>query len=215
MDSTEAVNALVSVWVSGQACAVGISSDTGWIVVDPVTHDLVASAGILCLGVNGSSHEVTPAFTHTTGFTTGETSGVGRAAGETVGQAVCVLVDDNTSVETAVALGRAVRPEIHPHTAGLTVSGCSKVGVVGTASVLSVEDNHVVSLTTLTIVVNLEVASLFSKAKKIEEIVVLVGCVEKLGDGSIAVGGRCSGAGGVVILKFQRRAIRTVVIQIG
>lgn len=125
-----------------------------------------------------------------------------------------VLVDDNTSVETAVALGCAVGPEVHSHTAGLTVSGSSEVGVVSAASILSVEDDKIVSYTTLSIVVGLEVTSLLGKAKKVKEIVVLVGGVEKLGDGSIAVGGGCSGAGGVVILELQRRAIGTVVVQI-
>jgi hypothetical protein len=230
VDSAHAVGGLVGVGVGGHAGAVGVSSDAGGLVGGPVTHDLVGRSGVLRLEVDGNGHEITPAFAHTTRFATGETSCVGGTTSKTVGHydmlaqelinrirkltSVGVLVNNDTSIEATVSLrGRSV-PEVHPHASILTISRRSKVGVVSATSILSVKDHHIVTLTTLVVVVDLEVSSLLSETEDIQKIVVLVGSVEQLGDGSIAVRGGVGHGSGVVVLELEGLGVRAVVVQV-
>lgn len=128
---------------------------------------------------------------------------------------VGVLVDNDTSIEATVTLrGRSI-PEVHSHTSILTISGGGKVGVVGATSVLGVEDDLIIALTTLVVVVDLEVSSLLSETEDVQKIVVLVGSVEQLGDGSITVRSGVGHGSGVVVLELEILGVGAVVGQVG
>lgn len=64
-------------------------------------------------------------------------------------------MDDNPGLEATIAVGRRLSPYVHAHARKLTIRRRRKVGVVGTRSVLRVEDDLVVSRATLAVVVNL------------------------------------------------------------
>jgi hypothetical protein len=98
-----------------------------------------------------------------------------------------VLMNNNTSLEAAVTVRRRLRPDVHAHTRKLAIRRCSKVSIVGTGPVLGVQDNLVVPKTTLVIIVDLKVSSAFIEAKNMEQIMVRVGRVEKLGNRRVNV----------------------------
>lgn len=70
VNASQAVGALVSQGVGGQAGGVGVGADALRFVGDPVAHGLDNGAGVLGLQVDGDGHEVTPSFAHTSRFTT-------------------------------------------------------------------------------------------------------------------------------------------------
>jgi hypothetical protein len=128
---------------------------------------------------------------------------------------VSVLVDNDTSIEATITLrGRSI-PEVHPHTSVLAISGGSKVGVVSATSILGIENDLIIALTTLVVVVDLEVSSLLGETEDVQKIVVLVGCVEQLGDGSIAVRSGVGHGSGVVVLELEILGVGAVVGQVG
>lgn len=100
---------------------------------------------------------------------------------------VGVFVDDDALLERAVTSGGGHSPDVHPHAAVAAVSGSSKVGVVGARAILGVQDDKVIAQTTLAVVVRLEVAGNLVEAEDVQQVVVLVGSVEQLGDGGITV----------------------------
>lgn len=100
---------------------------------------------------------------------------------------VGVLVDDDALLERAVTSGGGHGPDVHPHAAVAAVSGSGKVGIVGARAVLGVQDDKVIAQATLAIVVRLEVAGNLVETEDVQQVVVLVGSVEQLGDGSITV----------------------------
>lgn len=71
---------------------------------------------------------------------------------------VAVFVDDDTRLEGTVPVRGRLGPDVHSHTAVLSIGGRSEVGVVRPGAVLGVEDDEVISLATLSVVVGLEVA---------------------------------------------------------
>ena len=98
-----------------------------------------------------------------------------------------VLVDDNTGLEVTITGWLGGSPGVHSHAAVLAIWGSSEVGVVGARAVLSVADGEVVALTSLAVVVHLEVTGLLSETESVENVVVGVGGVEQLGDSKVLV----------------------------
>ena len=72
-----------------------------------------------------------------------------------------VLVDDNSGVEAAVAVGGCCVPDVHAHTCWLTIGRCGEVGVVLAGAILSVQVDEILTGTTSAVVVDLEVSGLF------------------------------------------------------
>lgn len=81
---------------------------------------------------------------------------------------VGVLVDDNASLEAGIAVRRRLVPDVHPHTRVLAIGRCCEVGVVGSRSVLGVEDDFVVTTSARSVVVHFKVASGLIKPKSVQ-----------------------------------------------
>lgn len=96
-------------------------------------------------------------------------------------------MNDHARLESAVPLGRRRGPKIHPHAAVLTIGGSAKVRIVGASPVLGVEDGEVISLTALAVVVDLKVPGGLVEAQEVQQVVILVSCVEQLRDRGIDV----------------------------
>lgn len=96
-----------------------------------------------------------------------------------------VLVDHDTGVERAVPGRGGLGPDVHAHTGNLAIGWREEVGVVGTGSVLSVELDEIAAVAAGA--GPLEVASGLVETKEVKQVVVDVGGVEELGQGSIAV----------------------------
>lgn len=101
------------------------------------------------------------------------------------------------------------------HPGHLSIGWSGKVGVVGTRTILYVEDNSVITNTALTVVIGLEVAGLLVEAKSVEEIVICVCSVEQLGNGSINICCWGSCGGGVWVLEDRLGVCGSVVVQVG
>lgn len=194
---------------------VGVLADTLGVVVDPVSERNIGGAAVRLVGVDSDGHEVRPAFTHTTGLEGVEAVGVGGTTSQTGGQTVGVLVENDTGVEGAVTVGGRLSPEVHAHASVLAIRGSGKVGVVGARAVLGVQDDHVVATAALVVVVGLEVTSSLGETESVQQVVVLVGSVEELGDGSVQVGlGLGVGSGGPSVLKLAIRSAGAVVVEV-
>lgn len=96
-------------------------------------------------------------------------------------------MDDDALLEGAVTSGGGHSPDVHPHAAVAAIGGSGKVGVVGARAILGIQDDKVIAQTTLAVVVGLEVAGNLVEAEEVQQVVVLVGSVEQLGDGGITV----------------------------
>ena len=129
----------------------------------------------------------TPALAHTSGLAPAETAGVGRTTSETRAQTVRQLVDDDASLEIAVAVRVRSVPEVHPAATVLAVGRRHEVGIVVTRAVLRVRDDGVVLLPTTTEVVLLEVTRDLVEAVAVVEVVHEVRRVEQLGHRRIDV----------------------------
>jgi hypothetical protein len=77
---------------------------------------------------------------------------------------------------------------LHAHAAGLAIRGSGEVGVVGARAILSVQEDVVSADTTVAVVVSLEVTGLLVEAELVQQVVVLVGGVEELGNRGVGVG---------------------------
>ena len=213
VDAAVQLDALVGLGVDGHRGRVQVVADTGGVAVDPRTHAVVLLAGVAGLETDGGRVEVGPALAHTTGLEQVKAPGVPGTTGETVGQTVSVLMDDDTGLERAVAYGLGVGPDVparcqfchvqqklqvdlHPHAAGLAIWGSGEVRVVSARAVLSVQEDEVVANTTGAVVVDLEVTGALIETELVQQVVVLVGGVEQLGNGGIGV---CLVVGGVQV----------------
>lgn len=117
---------------------------------------------------------------------------------------------NDTRIQAAVAIGLSRCPDEHHHATTGSVGWCAESGIVSARTVLGVENNKVVARATLAVVIGLEVASGFVKAKPVQDVVVVVSSVEQLRDGEVNVFFRADGVG-VEVLKLARRAVGTVV----
>jgi hypothetical protein len=124
-----------------------------------------------------------------------------------------VLVNDDSSVERAVALRSGTGPNVHAHARHLTIGRRREVGVVGTRTILDqrqqlqknrssrnaylcVENNFIGALASSAVVVSLKVASSLVETKSVKQIVVHVRGVEQLSHRRIHVRrGGCRGGG--------------------
>lgn len=127
---------------------------------------------------------------------------------------VGVLVDDDTGLEGAVAVGGGLVPHVHSHAAGAAISRGSKVGVVGAGAVLGVEDDKVITSTALAVVVGLEVTGRLIESESVEQVVILVGGVVELGNGGIPVVLLLGQLSRVLVLELALGAVGAVVIEI-
>lgn len=173
-NSVVGVNPFVGERVGSQAGGVEVGSDASRSEADPGTHGLVGCARLTNLEVNGNRHEISPSFTHTTRLIYGQAVGVCWTTSEAIRYTVSVFVNDNTSIETAVAVGNLVVPDEHGHSAGLAIDRGCKVCVVESLSILCVEDNSIASFTSLAIVVGLKISSRLIESKFVKEIMVNV-----------------------------------------
>lgn len=214
VDGREAVKVGIDVRVGRQAGRVGVGTDAGGRVTDPGAHGVVGGTGVAGVETDGRGEEVGPALAHTAGLAGGETARVGRSTGETVGQPVDVLVDNDTSLEGAVTTRSRVGPEVHPHAAILTIWGGRKISIICSAAILGVKDDKVVALTTLTVVVGLEVAGRLVEAEGVQQVVQLVGRVEELGDGGVPVRDGVGGGDRVGVLEDERGGAGAVVVEV-
>ena len=130
VDLVERVGGGVGIWVSSEAGRIRIGTKAFGIVEDPSSNAVVGVPGISRFGVDGSCHEVSPAFAHTACFQDVEAGSVGRAAGQTIGKAVGIFMDDDAGLEGAVADGVGVVPNVHSHTRHLTIGRSCEVGIV-------------------------------------------------------------------------------------
>lgn len=164
VDGGGAVVVRVDLGVDSHTGGVEGAADTLGLARDPFADGVVGVTSVLGLEADGGGVGVTPAFAHTAGFEQTEAGGVGWATGQTVGEAVRVLVDNNAGIEGAVARGCGGGEHVHAHAWGLAIWWCSKVCVVGAASVLSVEVDKVGPKAASAVVVGLEVTSLLVEA---------------------------------------------------
>lgn len=151
----------VDLWVLVEVGRVEVVSDAKGAAANPVAHGVVGLAGVAGLEADGGGVEIAPTFAHAAGFEQGEATGVQGSTSETVGEAVGVLVDNNSGIEAAVAVGGCRVPDVHAHACWLAVRRCGEVGVVLAGTILSVEVDEILTGTTCTIVVDLEVSGLF------------------------------------------------------
>ena len=63
----------------------------------------------------------TPAFTHTTALTPGETAAICGSTGKASAETMRELMNDDSSFEITISEGFSRVPDIHPHSAVLTV----------------------------------------------------------------------------------------------
>jgi hypothetical protein len=122
---------------------------------------------------------------------------------------VSVLVNDDTSLKSAVSERIGIVPHVHPHACSLAIRWGSKVGVVESAAILCVEENKVITNTTLSVVVDLEVSCLLVEAERVQQVVINVGSVEQLGDRSVRVALEIRLIGGVGVMELEVRADRS------
>ena len=162
-DSTNVVNRGLTILVAvchrigGQAGTVQVRSDSSSYTTNPSTHGVVGCTCVGGLEVDSDGHEIGPSFTHTARFSCAQAGRVGGTSGQSVGETVSVFVDDNTGIERTVTLDSEICPKVHSHARGGTICWGSEVGVVGTGSVLSVEDYGVISNSTLAVIVGFKV----------------------------------------------------------
>jgi hypothetical protein len=110
---------------------------------------------------------------------------------------VGVFVDNNTSFEAGIALWGGSVPNVHAHARLLAIRRSGKVGVVGTRTILGVQNGLVGTTAACTVVVDFEVAGSLVEAKSVKQVVIRVRGVEQLRDGSIYVRRWRAGSGGV------------------
>ena len=214
VDFVELVGAAVGVRVRGQAGRVEVGPETLGVAEDPLAEREVGGAGVGAAGSDGGGHEVAPAFSHASGFQDVEAGSVGWATGQTVGETVGVLVDDDASFKGTVSVRCSLGPDEHPHAAGLSVRRCREICVVGTTTILGVQNDLVISDTTFAVVARLKIPSGLGEAKFVEEIVVPVRGIEELRDRSIDVRfwvGRSKVQG---VIEVRRCARRSEVVEI-
>ncbi len=102
-------------------------------------------------------------------------------------------MQDNASVEVAVATRIALVPEVHLHSGPFTVGRSAKVGVVDRAAVLCLGKHVVATEATVAIVVFLEISTRLVEAVLILNIMHQIVPVEEVGDGAAGVGERILG----------------------
>lgn len=100
---------------------------------------------------------------------------------------VGVFVDDGSSLEGSVTGRVGAGPDVATHAAGLAIRGGSKVGIVGARTVLGVQDNVVITPTTLATVVDLEVSGSLVETEHIVQVMTDIRCIKELGNGGINV----------------------------
>jgi len=180
MHFIQTIRARIRQWIRTQARAVQIISNPRWIVIDPIAQRIGLASRVRSFDVDSDSHEVSPAFAHSSCFEDIETRDVSRAAGEAVGETVGIFVDYDTGVEGAVTMRGRVVPDEHPHSGlGPVCWGC-KICVVGSSSILSVQDHSVVALSAFAIVICFEISCGFGEAEVVEEVMVKVCRVPEL-----------------------------------
>lgn len=194
--------------------AVKVFADTIRVVVHPSTHSIVRVPGISLLETNSRGHKVTPALTHTTRLGTAQTSTVGATTRQTSRHTVGVLMDNHTRLERSITDGVRLGPEVHAHTTGLSIGRSGEIGIVGTGTILCVEDDVVVTRAAVALVVDLEVVRRLGEAELVQEIVVGVGSVEELGDRGIVVVLGVLDCGVVIVLKVIGGRLRAVVVDV-
>lgn len=96
-------------------------------------------------------------------------------------------MNDNTSLEVAISIRSSSVPNVHPHPRSLTIRRSQKVGIVVTASVLSITDDRVATLATEPEVVSLEVTGDLIETETVEKIVVHIRRVEELSDNHVDI----------------------------
>jgi hypothetical protein len=85
-----------------------------------------------------------------------------------------VFVNDDTSFKARVAVRRRPVPDVHAHARLLAIGRSGEVGVVGSRTVLGVQDDIVGAFATCTVVVDLEVAGSLVETEDMEQVVVSV-----------------------------------------
>jgi hypothetical protein len=125
-------------------------------------------------------------------------------------------VDDNTCLEAGITVGGGSVPDVHAHARHLAIGRSGEVGVVGTRTILGVQDGLISSTAACTIVVDLKVAGGLVEAEGVKQVVVSVRGVEQLGDGGIHVRrwrGSRGGVGKDVVVAAA--TTRSVVVEVG
>ena len=212
MHRTHRINTLIRIRVRRQARRVQVIPNPLRIIRNPITHRVILGPRIRLLQVNSNSHEISPSLAHAPRLEDVEAAGVSGAAGKAVGYAVGVLVDDDAGVEAAVAVGRALVPDVHAHHTRLSIRRGSEVGIVRPRAILGVEDDGIVALAAGAVVVGLEVTSGLVEAERVEHVVVHVRGVEELGDGCVDVLLRVGLGEGVAVLEFRAGSVGAVVV---
>lgn len=102
------------------------------------------------------------------------------------------LVNDNIVLKSTIPLGAGNIPEEHPHLSALAIGGSGEVGVVGTSAVLDTDSDTIVTASTLSEVVGLEVKGGLGEAVAVGDVVDSVDDVEgiHLGSGEVSSDGR-------------------------
>ena len=96
-------------------------------------------------------------------------------------------VDDDSGLEGTVSDGGCLRPDEHPHVAGLSIGRRRKVWVVGAAAILCFENHLIISDAAVAVIARLKVASGLGETKLVEKVMVHICRVEQLRDGGIRV----------------------------
>lgn len=186
VDLTVAVDGAVLVGVDGEVSSVRVCTDA--LALVDVVAKLDNSLRSVCgLSADTDGKHIGPTLAHAARLGGAQAAVVARAAGKAVRKTVSVLVDDDTLVQSTIAVGGGVVEDVHAHARGLAIDGRGKVSVVGASAVLNVEADGIAALASLAVVVELEVTSSLSEAKRVKHVVVLVGGVEELGDGGVGV----------------------------
>lgn len=123
-------------------------------------------------------------------------------------------MDNNTSIKRTVSHRSTIVPKVHPHATRLTIGRSRELRIVQTRSILRHKNNCIVTDTSSVVVVSLEVTSLLIESKSMENIVVLVGSVEELSGGCVAVLSRVCLSEGVLVLEGVRLGVGAVVVQV-
>jgi hypothetical protein len=102
-----------------------------------------------------------PALAHSTAFTPSKTSGVRGATSQADAETMRQLVNDDASLQIAIAVRVRRLPQVHPAPTVLPIWWCHEVCVVKSRSILGICDDCVPFLSTTSKVMLLEVAGDF------------------------------------------------------
>jgi len=123
-------------------------------------------------------------------------------------------VDDDASLEGAVAPWGRLSPDIHAHATRLSIRRSSEVSIVSSGAILGVQNDKVTALASLAVVVGLEVTSSLVEAELVEEIMIVVGSIEQLRDRSVGVDSWVSLRKREWVRKVLSRAVRARVVEV-